>query len=392
MNMSGIKVIKNLRKLNRGNHSLILGWSHRVYPIIKELAIANENQRKPRVALVSPRSQDQVLADLQTRSVETRNTKLAIVTGDPTDTGALIQASALNARSIIVLGDETGSDAHQLATVQSLIALGIDPATPIVVDVESNENAEKLRMITEALVIPVRLSEVVKQITANAGRNQGLASVVLDLLDFDGDEIYFESVPALFNKTYADAVLAFNTASVIGLVEASGRVLLNPEQSTVIEPGTRIVAIAEDDDKIVYTGLRKEIEAMSVVKSAHSSVRDNLEQAAADAELLVNELDIPSLVMTQLAENPKLITVFEELVGEGGASIAVIPVEDYAKLGEPVEFGVLAAKARGFGESAIGYRWHSHDDSTLRDGVQLNPAKTQEITPREGDALVVITR
>lgn len=392
MTMSGIKILRSQRKLAKGNHTLILGWSHRVYPIIKELVIANENQRKARVALLSPRTLEQVTSDLESRSVQTKNTKLAVITGDPTDTGSLVAASAINARSIIVLGDESGDDAHQLATVEALLALGVDSATPIVVDVESDSAADRLRLITEALVIPVRLSAVVRQITAQASRNQGLASVVLDLLDFDGDEIYFESVPALFNKTYADAILAFNTASVIGLVEASGRVLLNPGQSTVIEPGTRIVAIAEDDDKIVYTGVRDEIAAMPVVKSTHKAVRDNLTQAAADAELLVNELDIPSLVMTQLSENPKLITVFEELVGEAGAAIAVMPIEDYAPIGQPIEFAQLVATARGFGESAIGYRWHSADDATLRDGVQLNPAKTQTITPQAGDALVVIAR
>lgn len=392
MTMSGIKILRSPRKLAKGGHTLILGWSHRVYPIIKELAIANENQRKARVALLSPRTLEQVTTDLQSRSVQTKNTKLAVITGDPADTSSLVAASATSARSIIVLGDEGGDDAHQLATVEALLALGVDAATPIVVDVESDTAAAKLRVITEALVISVRLSEVVRRITSQAGRNQGLASVVLDLLDFDGDEIYFESIPALFNKTYADAILAFNTASVIGLVEATGRVLLNPEQSTIIEPGTRIVAIAEDDDKIIYTGVRDEIAAMPVVKSAHGAVRDNLTQAAADAELLVNELDIPSLVMSQLSENPKLITVFEELVGETGASIAVMPIEDYAQIGKPIEFAQLVATARGFGESAVGYRWHSADDATLRDGVQLNPVKTQVITPQAGDALVVITR
>ena len=391
MAMSGIKILKSSRVLAKGGHTLILGWSHRVYPIIKELAIANENQRKARVALLSPRNLEQVLADLASRSVQTKNTKLAVVTGDPADTSSLAAASAINARSIIILGDESGDDSHQLATVEALLALGVDAATPIVVDVEGQASADKLRLITEALVIPVRLAEVVRSITAQAGRNQGLASVVLDLLDFAGDEVYFESVPALFGKTYADAILAFNTASVIGLVDAFGRVSLNPEQSTTIEPGTRVVAIAEDDDKIVYTGVRDDIAGQAVLKSSHKAVRDNLTQAAADADLLVNELDIPSLAMTQLSENPKLITVFEELFGDAGASISVMPIEDYATIGEPIEFAQLAATARGFGESAIGYRWHSSDDSTLRDGVQLNPAKSQQITPKAGDALLVIS-
>ena len=174
MTMSGIKILRSQRKLAKGNHTLILGWSHRVYPIIKELVIANENQRKARVALLSLRTLEQVTSDLESRSVQTKNTKLAVITGDPTDTGSLVAASAINARSIIVLGDESGDDAHQLATVEALLALGVDSATPIVVDVESDSAADRLRLITEALVIPVRLSAVVRQITAQASKNQGL--------------------------------------------------------------------------------------------------------------------------------------------------------------------------------------------------------------------------
>src|SRR5436190_42009 len=35
------------------NHTLILGWSEKIFPIISELIIANENQKKPRIAILS---------------------------------------------------------------------------------------------------------------------------------------------------------------------------------------------------------------------------------------------------------------------------------------------------------------------------------------------------
>ena len=51
-------------------------------------------------------------------------------------------------------------------------------------------------------------NEIIARVTAQASRQPGLAAVVLDLLDFDGDEIYFQEVPQLVGRTFADAVLA----------------------------------------------------------------------------------------------------------------------------------------------------------------------------------------
>ncbi|MEY3909158.1 MAG: hypothetical protein RLZZ90_1065, partial [Actinomycetota bacterium] len=119
--------------------------------------------------------------------------------------------------------------------------------------------AEALATATNNQVIAVRSHDVIARVTAQASRQPGLAAVTLDLLDFDGDEIYFNSVPALAGKTYADAILAFNTASVIGLVDEKGHVSLNPKQGTKLTLGTQVIAIAEDDDKVVYTGVREDI-------------------------------------------------------------------------------------------------------------------------------------
>jgi hypothetical protein len=82
---------------------------------------------------------------------------------------------------------------------------------------------------------------------------------MLDLLDFEGDEIYFTDVPALEGKTYGDALLSFNSASIIGIRKADGEVDLNPPAKTKLAKGTQLIAIAQDDDKVVYTGVQSEL-------------------------------------------------------------------------------------------------------------------------------------
>jgi voltage-gated potassium channel Kch len=116
-----------------------------------------------------------------------------------------------------------------------------------------------LQSATNGRVISVRSHDIIARVTAQASRQPGLTAVVLDLLDFDGDEIYFSTVPALAGKTYGDALLAFNEASVIGLVDDKGVTKINPDMKTKLTATTKLVAIAEDDDKIVYTGVREDL-------------------------------------------------------------------------------------------------------------------------------------
>jgi K+/H+ antiporter YhaU regulatory subunit KhtT len=129
----------------------------------------------------------------------------------------------------------------------------------IIAEVDDANTAEALQTATQGAVISVRSHDIIARVTAQASRQPGLAAVVLDLLDFDGDEIYFENVPALAGKTYADALLSFNEASVIGLVDDKGVTQINPGLKTKLTANTQIIAIAEDDDKVVYTGVRDDL-------------------------------------------------------------------------------------------------------------------------------------
>jgi hypothetical protein len=189
--------------------------------------------------------------------------KLKVITrmGDLHNAEDLDNAQIAKAKSIIVLT----SDA-ELGTVAELVQATVENTDiRIVAEIENTSTGEALKKITDGRIITVRSQEIIARVIAQGTRNAGLAGVVLDLLDFELDEIYFADVPALFGKTYADALLAFNTASVIGLLNADGSSLLNPGQETIISPAMKIIAIAEDDDKVVYTGVREDIANSKVV-------------------------------------------------------------------------------------------------------------------------------
>lgn len=259
-----VKLFEILAKIQKGrsavidaNHTLILGWSNRVFPLLKELNTANAG-RKGSVVIMSDKERSAMDIEIQSRVGDLKNLKLVSRSGDISNPADLSRVNVNLAKSIILLDSQGGSDANVVATVLAAKASGA-AQVPVIAEVDSAKIGLALRTATEGQVIPVRSDEIIARVTAQASRQVGLGAVVLDLLDFDGDEMYFTNVPALEGKTYGEALLSFNNSSVIGLFDSHSNIKINPATSARIAKGDRIVVIAEDDTKVVYTGIRDDL-------------------------------------------------------------------------------------------------------------------------------------
>jgi hypothetical protein len=81
--------------------------------------------------------------------------------------------------------------------------------------------------------------------------------VLRDLLDFDGDEVYFAPFRELTGRTYAEVLSAFETSAVLGLARADGQVLVNPPAATVLADGDEVIAVSGDDATFRCTGVAR---------------------------------------------------------------------------------------------------------------------------------------
>ena len=237
------------------NHTLILGWSNRIFPILKELEEAGLNQpKKPTVVIFANKTRDWMEQQIKNNAGALKRLDVVTRMGDLNSLAELKRTNLGTSKSIIILDETSGSDAGAVNTVFAVKALSTNPDQKLIVEVDDAHVAESLSIATKGQVIPVRSHDIIARVTAQASRQPGLAAVILDLLDFDGDEIYFQNVPALAGKTYKEALVSFNEASVIGIAHADGTVELNPKGTTKLKADDRVIAVAEDDDKVVYTG------------------------------------------------------------------------------------------------------------------------------------------
>ncbi|NDJ77665.1 MAG: potassium transporter TrkA, partial [Chloroflexi bacterium] len=242
--------------IERG-HTVILGWSPQVFSIISELVIANANQPDACIAILAPVDKVEMEDALRTRVGPTGRTRVVCRTGSPIELTDLAIVNPDDARSIIILsGEATDPDAH---VIKSMLALTNDPRRMsheyhIVAEIRDYANLEVAQLVgrDRASLLPV--SELISRIAVQTCRQSGLSVVYIELLDFEGDEIYFQEEPALLGRTFGDVLLLYETSTVMGLRLRDGQVVLKPAMDYVLHAGDQVIAISEDDDTVALSG------------------------------------------------------------------------------------------------------------------------------------------
>ncbi len=237
--------------------TLILGWSPRVFTIVSEIIEADESRSDSAIVVLTAMEKRDMEDELDSRVLVRKRTRVVCRSGDPSNLNDLERVGIREARSVIVLADVEADDGDAVAVktvLAALIKLG-DRDVPVVVELNEAETAQALREAGPDKVLVVRAPEVIARVTAQACRQPGLSTVWQDLLDFEGDEIYFFPADDLVGHTFGDAQLAFDRAAVLGRRAADGTVSVNPPADTPFAEGDAVIVLAEDDDAIVFTGL-----------------------------------------------------------------------------------------------------------------------------------------
>jgi voltage-gated potassium channel Kch len=244
-------------KVLEKDHTLILGWSSKVFPIVGELLVANESRRRPSIVILADSDKVEMDEAIRSHFPKSANTRIITRSGDPMSLIDLELASPGSARSVIILAPEGADDPDSLV-IKTTLALtnnpnrGSDPFH-IVGEIQDPQNIEAANLVGKQEAHWILASDLISRITVQTCRQSGLSVVYTELLDFEGDEIYFTEQPSLVGKTYFDAQLAFTECAVMGIVTESG-VFINPPAETIYGAGDQLVVIAEDDSTITLGG------------------------------------------------------------------------------------------------------------------------------------------
>ncbi len=310
-------VDERLQELRKGrslvlehDHTLILGWADTIFTVLSELAIANESERDPSIVILAERDKVEMEDAIRDKVPDLRGTRVVCRTGSSIDLHDLAMVNPHGARAIIVLSPE--EEEPDASVIKTILALTRGPGRReepyhIVAEIEDAQNLEAARLVAGDEAVLIDKSETIARIIVQTARQSGAASVYTELLDFDGDEVYFHADPSLEGMTYADALLAYENCAIIGIHGANGSSGLNPSPDTVLPPGASIIAIAEDDSHLQAAERSGARPDASVIVGANG-------QTPAPAH---------SLILGINARTPMVIRELDEYV-EAGSSVLVV--------------------------------------------------------------------
>jgi len=226
------------------DHIVICGWSSKGNEIINEIRGRKDEESQRRVVVLAPIAQNPTRDDLTT-----------FLNGDPTEERDLRRAHIDQARTAIVLADNSyrdidveDMDSRTLLTVLAIEA--INPACYTCVEVVHSKNREHFnRTRADELVVSAHMTGA---LLAHSAVTRGLSRVVGDLLTFPGgNEFYWLRVPpSLAGSTFGGALSLIKEKSdsiVVAIAAGGGDYVTNPPFHHVLKEGDRLLLIAQGE-------------------------------------------------------------------------------------------------------------------------------------------------
>ena len=230
------------------NHYVIIGWNSTIFKIFDEIEAANENQSKPTILCFNGLDNIEMNNRINTERPNTNNSRIITRSGDIYSIQGLARTNMKKSKSVIIL-DDTIYQNYNIETTILAVKQNLDNQNiPIIAQFSSGNNVDIISKLMGNQVYPIQKDKIISNVTAQSIRNKHISSIVLDFLDYDGDELYFFPSLGLVGKTFKQVMLMLQEVTPIGIKTAKGQVLLNPDKDYTILEDDHLIVVAEDDD------------------------------------------------------------------------------------------------------------------------------------------------
>lgn len=266
---------KGKSKVIEKNHTVILGWSSKIFTILSELLEANSNYKNMCIVILGDKDKVEMEEEVKQNISDFRTTRIVCRSGKPVIMKDLDMLNLEEARSVIVLAPEKKDpDAEIIKTILAIVnhPNRSDKKYHIVAEIDDVKNANICKMVGKDELELVQSTDIISKITAQTCRQSGLSQVYMDLFVYEGDELYFQEQPELHGKTYKEVLFSYEDSSLFGIQTSDGEVLINPPMDTIFESGSKVICISEDDDTLVLNGKSFKIDEENYSNSSPESI------------------------------------------------------------------------------------------------------------------------
>ncbi len=251
--------IETLRKgdspVKERGHVLVLGWSDKVFSVLRQLARLHPGSK---VVILAPEEIEDMQEALRVNGSLREDLSIILRSGIPSNVRELNRVAVDRASSVIVVSpradkDRLGGDSEVIKTMMLLAAWddwqGEGPTLTSEIALEQNQ--ELAEIAGRGRIHLVSSSTIISKILVQCIRNPGLADVYRELFSTDGNSLHVQSIRACADQTMRHIAYGFPDAIPIGIAweEQQGDALkhaagLNPEPDYDIAEDEQLILLA----------------------------------------------------------------------------------------------------------------------------------------------------
>ena len=249
----------------------IYGWSDRGYAVIEQIERSAKSGARSTVEIHTTHAAEDIYKGIKSKIGELKNTRVFVKQGSP----------------------EYQSD-----------FLYLSPSGPF--------GETSFLAKPDGDVYPFSPDEIAARVLVQSACQVGYGQGLNELFDLGSDEIFFHEVPQLLGQRYDAAISSFEKASVIGIRKANATVLINPQGSTVFGQGDELIAIAANENSIVYQGVKTQLTDIQARKKSPTRNLQKPVQVLIEGWSEIGEIVIDELTRT-LPRNSSIHIHFDPL-------------------------------------------------------------------------------
>lgn len=229
------------------NHVIILGFNENTINIIRELVIANENQKKAVVVVLDNQDKTEMEDLIHQRVPQTKATKVICRSGNIDNIADISICSPETCKSIIVNAKDDFMTIKAILASATILEESVNNNAFITALIHEEQNIQAAQIAGSGRAEIFYYQNSIARIMAHTCRQPGMSTVFTNLLSYTGDEIYVEQISDVVGKTMGNINLYFPKSTIIGLVR-DNKPWLNPPASTEITKDDKLILIAQDDN------------------------------------------------------------------------------------------------------------------------------------------------
>ena len=235
------------------NHTIIIGWNNNVTPIIHELNEAFEDRKRKHPIIIFSNKPNLEMQDrLKINKKKYTNVKVITRNGNAANPDELKVTNIEEANSIIILNNEKNNDNQVITKILSICSLLKNKNIPIAVSFNERDSFEKLVGLKDYNIKGVISNEIISHMITQSCRHNGIVETLLEIMSFEGNEVYFKFNNELIGRTYLEALLSYDKSCLIGIKRQDGTVEIAPHPKLILQDTDQLILISENSSAIEF--------------------------------------------------------------------------------------------------------------------------------------------